>query len=461
MGKLRKVYKGHSDEITSLAVSADGKYLVTGSWDKTARLWNIKTGAAIQTFQGHSDIVSSVAITSDNNYVITGSHDGTIKLWDMNTGKEVASLISVGEKDYIVATPDGYCTSSRGGTKDVAWRIGTKIYPFEQFDLKYNRPDIVLERLEITDKNLIETYKSAYLKRLKKMGFKEKDLSAELHIPEAKINTENVVIATKDRIFNLSVTAKDGKYKLDRLNMYVNDVAVFGTKGISLKEENTNLITKTIPMELSYGDNKIQVSALNEKSAESYQETLYVKYTGEYKKPDLYLVAIGVSKYKNPDYNLRYAAKDADDVVQLLKELNKKNQIVYLGMDVGLKNGKLKVRSFKDKRGIQIKLKETETVNLFQEGLFNDLRRGTGAIIISSSSGDEYSYEGETWKNGVFTYSIIEGLKMKKSDTNNDKKINISELRDYVIERVKELTAGGQNPTVRRDNIDNDFVVYE
>jgi len=80
-------------------------------------------------------------------------------------------------------------------------------------------------------------------------------------------------------------------------------------------------------------------------------------------------------------------------------------------------------------------------------------------VVISSSSGDEYSLEDAQWQNGVFTYSILKGLKERAADANKDEKITVSELQSYVMDQVKRLTQGGQNPTVRRENLENDFVV--
>jgi hypothetical protein len=60
----------------------------------------------------------------------------------------------------------------------------------------------------------------------------------------------------------------------------------------------------------------------------------------------------------------------------------------------------------------------------------------------------------------LFTYCCIEGLKTKKADLNQDKKITVSELRRYVNNRVQELSNGKQNPSSRVENVKNDFVIY-
>ena len=93
-------------------------------------------------------------------------------------------------------------------------------------------------------------------------------------------------------------------------------------------------------------------------------------------------------------------------------------------------------------------------------GLFADLRRGSGAMVISSASGAEYAFESPEWKNGVFTYAILEGLQSGGADADSSGAVRVSELRDYVVERVRDLTQGKQTPTARRENLEDDFRIY-
>jgi uncharacterized caspase-like protein len=92
--------------------------------------------------------------------------------------------------------------------------------------------------------------------------------------------------------------------------------------------------------------------------------------------------------------------------------------------------------------------------------LFADLRRGTGAVVISASGGAEFAIESREWQNGVFTYAVLDGLKTAKADANGDGRIQVSELRDHVIQAVPGLTYGRQTPTARRENLTVDFPLY-
>ena len=75
------------DPVRSVAFSADGERILTGSDDKTARLWDAKTGAEIYALKGHTDPVTSVAFSPDGARILTGSDDNTARLWDHRQGQ--------------------------------------------------------------------------------------------------------------------------------------------------------------------------------------------------------------------------------------------------------------------------------------------------------------------------------------------------------------------------------------
>jgi WD40 repeat protein len=76
------VLAGHKEAVTSVAISPDSKFIVTGSGDKTARIWNME-GNLLFVLEGHENGVQSVAISPDSKFIVTGSHDGTARVWNI------------------------------------------------------------------------------------------------------------------------------------------------------------------------------------------------------------------------------------------------------------------------------------------------------------------------------------------------------------------------------------------
>jgi WD40 repeat protein len=67
----------------SVTFSPDGKYLASGSWDNTVKLWSVESQKEVTTLQGHSESVLSIAFSPVGNYLASGSSDNTAKLWNM------------------------------------------------------------------------------------------------------------------------------------------------------------------------------------------------------------------------------------------------------------------------------------------------------------------------------------------------------------------------------------------
>jgi WD40 repeat protein len=98
---------GDSRAVTSVAFSPDDRYVLTGSSDRTARLWAAATGMEVQRFSGHSDDVKSVAFSPDGRFVLAGSADGTARLWEAATGKWRAVLLSFRDNHWAVVDSEG------------------------------------------------------------------------------------------------------------------------------------------------------------------------------------------------------------------------------------------------------------------------------------------------------------------------------------------------------------------
>ena len=286
-------------------------------------LTDLSTGLDRKIFSGHTGAINNLTISPDGKYLVSRSNDdGFMKMWSMDSQKEVLNYIILGGKnnDYLIYNSDNYYMSSKGGAKAVHYIMNLKVYEFEQFDLQYNRPDKVLGSLSGISPELIDSYSKAYKKRLKKLDFSEDMFTQELHHPVLKLSTKNIPLTTKNKNLNISFLASDSKYQLDRIYISVNDVPVYGMKGLELKTKKTKQIEQPFNIVLSNGINKIKASCVNEKGVESLSEHFEIFCDAPAYKPALYLITVGISKYKDDKMNLQFAAKDAEDVATLFKQ---------------------------------------------------------------------------------------------------------------------------------------------
>jgi WD40 repeat protein len=135
-GRLVTVLKGHTEAVYAIAFTPDGKQVLTGSFDKTIKLWDAVTGKEIKTFggaAGHQDLVLGVAISPDGHRFASVSSDKTAKVWELphqrpshkflgifeikNTAKDAVPIKSLGHPqmvDSVAFSPSGKQLATAG-----------------------------------------------------------------------------------------------------------------------------------------------------------------------------------------------------------------------------------------------------------------------------------------------------------------------------------------------------------
>ncbi len=102
------IQRGHELAVISIATSPDSNLVVTGSRDKSAKLWDLHSLREVRSFLGHEYSVTTVAFTPDGKFLFTGSSDGTLRKWDVFTGREINKINPFNETiTDIVISPDG------------------------------------------------------------------------------------------------------------------------------------------------------------------------------------------------------------------------------------------------------------------------------------------------------------------------------------------------------------------
>jgi WD40 repeat protein len=133
VGETRR-FEGHQGAVRSVAFAPNGPWMLSGSHDKSVRLWDLQSGKEVRRFVGHTGKGSCVAFSPDGSQILSASDDKTIRLWDTYSGKQVRELL--GHESFVVGvavTPDGRQALSASYDKTVRlWDLdtGTQVRAF-------------------------------------------------------------------------------------------------------------------------------------------------------------------------------------------------------------------------------------------------------------------------------------------------------------------------------------------
>ncbi|HLP11559.1 MAG TPA: caspase family protein, partial [Flavobacteriales bacterium] len=306
----------HAD---NMEISKNGKYMVI-SHDEKISVIELETNATAFEIENPNGMMYAMTFTHDGSNLATSTEDGIVRVYDMDK-KQLAFNVLTSQNDGIVVyTPENYYMATKEAARQIVINEGSSIYSLENIDLNYNRPDLVLKSIGKANDKLVNAYKFAYDRRLKKLGTKNAKAENPPTITLANRNEIKTNSISPDLALQFKVNGNGSN--VSRINLWINDVPVKEGKH---KIDGTKT-DHTVVLHLLNGTNKVKYSVVNENGIESDKEELVVVNTSG-KKPNLYLLSIGTSEYKDNRFNLTYASKDANDLVEFFgKKTNSKQK---------------------------------------------------------------------------------------------------------------------------------------
>jgi WD40 repeat protein/uncharacterized caspase-like protein len=302
-GREVRTLKGHVADVKALAFSADGRTLASASADNVLKLWDVETGAEIRTLKGQDAEVNSFAFSPDGRLLASTANDGSTFLWDVKTGERLATLISVGDGgDWLVVTPDGLFDGSPAAWNQILWRFSQNTFdvaPVETFFNEFFYPGLLSDL--------------AAGKRPKA----PRDISViDRRQPVVALTTSAAAGApVSSRTLSVSVQVKDAPAGAKDVRLFRNGSLVRLWRGDVLQGKPGATLEATIP--LVAGENRLTAYAFNRDDVKSADSTLDINGADSLKRAGTaYVLAVGVNQYENAQYNLKYAAADAQDFAE-------------------------------------------------------------------------------------------------------------------------------------------------
>ncbi|HEY2996902.1 MAG TPA: caspase family protein [Methylomirabilota bacterium] len=115
---------GHHSIMGDVAFTPDGRWLVSGNQDRTAKLWDVRTGRELRTFTGHSGMIWRLAVSPDGATLGTASNDWTLRVWDIGTGRLRYTRRHDGPVWSVAVSPDSRLIASGSGDRTIrVWSL--------------------------------------------------------------------------------------------------------------------------------------------------------------------------------------------------------------------------------------------------------------------------------------------------------------------------------------------------
>lgn len=346
-GALLRKIKEQGCGAMHLSLSEDGAKLLASGCNLIS-LRDVDSGQLLRSYTGGmgnpaARIFDAAVFHPNNKWIVTKGIDSSVRIKDMGTDEEIVLLVSFADGEWIAVTSEGYYNSSEKGAQYLKVKFEGTDYTIDQFYDVFYRPDIVTAKLSGQD---ISGLISITMKDIQKsppplVEFTSHAIGSDYQKDKVcyRIKSAGGGIGEVRLFHNGKLIQSDGYYReMARSSIDKAQLARLNGKAIyedmrSIKVEgrvNTPVVSQAkgdvveacAEIDAIPGENEMSVTAFNENNTvQSYLKT--VKFHSQLKPedPHLYILSIGIDKYRDERGTLKYAVKDAGDIEdRLLKQ---------------------------------------------------------------------------------------------------------------------------------------------
>jgi WD40 repeat protein len=301
-GLMHKKFTAGKTPVYTAIFSTDEKTIYSAGADRTITVWDLSTGKILKKLEGHQAEITAVALNQDQKMLISHSVDGVTKFWDLNTNKEFFEHIHLGDNDWMVKNEDGYFNGTDDARKYIHFVSGMKTFSVDQFFNDFYRPDL-----------LPKIFQNRGSAEMKNIQGKLKTSPP----PGVKI----ALVSSGEGKAELLVRLTDNGAGAEDLKVFHNgkDIPLqIGSLKFPMSQGESTTYKQMVS--LIGGQNIFSATARNRDRIESDPASAEIFSEHASKSSTCHILAVGINKYKNPKLTLNYAKPDAESFIKLVDQ---------------------------------------------------------------------------------------------------------------------------------------------
>ena len=312
-----------------VTLSPNAGIAITGGHLGSIHAYDIKSGETIGRFTGHTNSIESLAVSPDGKYLVSGSLDQTVRLWEIETRKLLCSVFASDEGEWICWTPDGYYAASPNGDRHVGWQVNggyndvADFYIARQFRRFLHRPEVVSTTI-----GPHESDRSAAIEEVPKMSLETLIMRSPVGVIIDDVQNR------PDGTSRIQVRLLDNKTTSpERISLFVNGAQL-------LSRDQRDLAGAKPGDKLNYAvkfrEKKNTIKAIVENTwaeAEDIYQYTTDEIRGDSAMGDLLFIGIGVNRYPQLSTEQQLSTPSAD-VIRLSQTYKALEGVLYNAVQI-------------------------------------------------------------------------------------------------------------------------------